>query len=185
MNQKIALTRDLLYRTLDTLWQERPDSSITVKDLCNKAGINRSTFYVYYDSMESFLKDAEEEKIHQLIDILEKYPYDRNYKRFILENTFSLFEEDEVLCSCILGPRSTGHGWEVLCSYAEKRYLPIWSSQSGFSKEECKYLITYICSGGYGFLKLWYQNRSEISSRDCKRLFKTFVNQSLQMVHQT
>ncbi len=33
---------------------------ITVKELCQKAGVNRSTFYLHYDTMDDLLKEAME-----------------------------------------------------------------------------------------------------------------------------
>lgn len=31
---------------------------ITVTDICNKAGVNRSTFYLHYDSIDDLLKET-------------------------------------------------------------------------------------------------------------------------------
>lgn len=48
MNQRIRLTKRLLHESLLDLLDKRAVDDISVKELCEHAGINRSTFYAHY-----------------------------------------------------------------------------------------------------------------------------------------
>ncbi|MBQ3999961.1 MAG: helix-turn-helix transcriptional regulator, partial [Oscillospiraceae bacterium] len=54
-NQRVRLTKRMLKDALISLMQDRPFDRITVKRLCEEAGINRTTFYLHYADTEQLL----------------------------------------------------------------------------------------------------------------------------------
>ena len=47
-DQRTQLTYSLLRQAFTDLLKQKPIQRITVKELCQKAGVNRSTFYAHY-----------------------------------------------------------------------------------------------------------------------------------------
>ena len=45
---RVIKTKNLIYNTLIELMKDKTFEEIKVSDICNKALINRSTFYSYY-----------------------------------------------------------------------------------------------------------------------------------------
>ncbi|MDR1204809.1 MAG: TetR/AcrR family transcriptional regulator [Peptococcaceae bacterium] len=63
-NQRIRLTKVLLKDSLrEILETSRDIRRVTVKELCARAGINRSTFYKYYGSPTDLLNEIENDWI--------------------------------------------------------------------------------------------------------------------------
>jgi AcrR family transcriptional regulator len=62
-NQRVRLTRQLLKDSLIGLMDRKPIGKITVKEICENAEINRSTFYLYYTDPYALLEDVEAELI--------------------------------------------------------------------------------------------------------------------------
>ena len=60
-DQRIRLTRTLLKNALVQLMQENHISKISVRALCETAGINRSTFYLHYTDPYDLLASVEKE----------------------------------------------------------------------------------------------------------------------------
>lgn len=60
MNQRVRLTRELLREAMLHRLEEGSTDKVTVVALCQEAGINRSTFYRYYDEPQDVVKDMEE-----------------------------------------------------------------------------------------------------------------------------
>ena len=62
---RIIKTKNLLYSTLIALLKDYTFEEIKVSDICNKALINRSTFYAHYSDkyelLSSFIQDIKEE----------------------------------------------------------------------------------------------------------------------------
>jgi AcrR family transcriptional regulator len=62
-NRRVKLTKTMLKDSLIELLQKQPINRITVKEICENADINRSTFYVYYTDQYGLLAEIEDEII--------------------------------------------------------------------------------------------------------------------------
>lgn len=62
-NARTRFTRHVLQDTVIKLLQTQPLQSISVKEVCQRAGINRSTFYGYYDNIQDLVADIENETL--------------------------------------------------------------------------------------------------------------------------
>lgn len=51
-------TASLMDEALLALLQKKEYEFITIKEVCQKAGVNRSTFYLHYESMDDLLKES-------------------------------------------------------------------------------------------------------------------------------
>ena len=69
IDQRVRLTQHLLKNALVQLMQEQHISKISIRAICEFAGINRSTFYVHYTDQYDLLKKVEQE----VLDNLNKY----------------------------------------------------------------------------------------------------------------
>lgn len=82
---RIIRTKKFLYEALIILLKEKPFEEIKVSDICEKALINRSTFYAHYSDkyelLDSFIKDIK----LSLKEELEKNTNITNTKEYYLE----------------------------------------------------------------------------------------------------
>ncbi len=77
-DQRVRLTRKLLKDALVQLMQTQHISEISVRALCELAGINRSTFYVHFADPFDLLHQIEREVMDNLKSHLEKQDYQGN-----------------------------------------------------------------------------------------------------------
>lgn len=56
-NQRVALTKRLIGEAFVTLLRKKSISQIAIRELCQTAGINRSTFYAHYGSQYDVLSE--------------------------------------------------------------------------------------------------------------------------------
>lgn len=68
-NRKVRYTKMVLQDSLIELMKEKPISKITIKALCEKADINRSTFYAHYTDQFDLLRTIEDETISWLKEV--------------------------------------------------------------------------------------------------------------------
>jgi len=76
-------TACLMNDALLSLLEKKEFEYITVKDICDKAGVNRSTFYLHYQNTSDLLEETIENSIKKLLD---KY---EDYKSFNLDKTYN------------------------------------------------------------------------------------------------
>ncbi|MFT4212279.1 MAG: TetR/AcrR family transcriptional regulator [Microbacterium sp.] len=70
MDPRAARTRQSLQDALLALARERPLDEITVGDLAEHAGVNRSSFYQHYSEKETLLADALEQALDEVSEQL-------------------------------------------------------------------------------------------------------------------
>jgi len=101
MNEKLdrrkKYTRRVLKESLVTLLAQKPISEITVKEVCEIADINRSTFYTHYSDHYDLLSKIEEEITEDMNKYLHSYSYElekesvqitQKILEYIIENKF-------------------------------------------------------------------------------------------------
>ena len=66
--QRRTLTKRLIREAMLTLLKTRAIQDITVRELCDMAGVNRTTFYNHYDGVYEVLGEIEENFLMQLAD---------------------------------------------------------------------------------------------------------------------
>ena len=64
-------TKKAIKETFISMLEERPLTNITVKDIVEKCGINRNSFYYHYQDIPALIEEIVKEEAEQ---ILEKYP---------------------------------------------------------------------------------------------------------------
>lgn len=63
---RVRYTRQIIQHVFIDLLKQKPINKITVKEICEKAEINRSTFYKHYEDVYHLMHKLEESALNQL-----------------------------------------------------------------------------------------------------------------------
>ena len=69
-NQRSRITKMLMKQAYMALLNEKKTDKISVKDICERSEINRSTFYLHYAEPNDLLIEIEDEAIELIKDYL-------------------------------------------------------------------------------------------------------------------
>ena len=72
LDHRVRVTRTLIRKAFTDLLAKKPIESISVKELCQAAGINRGTFYAHYRDLYDLRSHMEDELIADLQQALEE-----------------------------------------------------------------------------------------------------------------
>ncbi len=75
MDRRIKRTRTAVFNAVLDLMVEKDTSKITVLELCKRADINKSTFYLHYKSMDDCLQNCFQIIMNGIIDISKRINY--------------------------------------------------------------------------------------------------------------
>ena len=90
---RVQFTRNALKKALLTLMKEKNVDKITVKELCETAGINRGTFYLHYDSPSALQKDMEDQFLNEYMELFRSY-WDTKRDRNLMTLLFDRIREN-------------------------------------------------------------------------------------------
>ena len=92
-------TAQYMNEALLELLNKKEYEYISVKELCNKAGVNRSTFYLHYENMDDLLNETIENITNKLVSY-----YDINGKEFIEKISTCKIEELDLITPSYIIP---------------------------------------------------------------------------------
>ena len=75
IDRRVRKTKKQLRQALMDLMSEKPSKSISVRELAERADINRGTFYIHYKDVGDLLQRLEDEMAERLILVCKKYAY--------------------------------------------------------------------------------------------------------------
>lgn len=156
-NQRIALTKRLLKESLLQLMTETNVQNISVKELCEVSGINRSTFYNHYSCPADILTEIENTIIEDLGTIWEE-----KYER----GNWPLNKRIEALCMYIAQRRDlfklllrdsdTSSGFPAMlmkATHVRMTYEQVFSYAK--SEDNKRLMTTFLSNGAYFLIRQW------------------------------
>ena len=151
------------------LLDEKEFAYITVKEICQKAGVNRSTFYMYYEDTIALRHDIENDVMDQ-IPVLSDMPSEiTTDKQFvdILERFFSYIEENSRMFRIlILQSDNRAFNRRLIDAVLEKYRILSRAN----SERLAKYEYVFIVSGVIGLLGAWIEEDFPVSAKKFSEL---------------
>ena len=170
---KYFYTASLMDEALLALLQKKDYEFITVKEVCEKAGVNRSTFYLHYENMDDLLKESYEYVSRRFYDsfesekiTVEKVKFaDKRESMLItpeyLEPYLNFVRQNKKVMSLIMKNASLFGAEKTF----EKMYGDIFRpilDKFGVPKENQEYVFAYYMHGVLAIIETWLKN-------DCNR----------------
>lgn len=149
-------TKDLIKQTLLMLIHEKNVNSITVIELCKKAGLNRSTFYLHYQDIKSVILDMEAEFLTQV----ETYINDTSVIEEVNDAVFlvlSYIKENRSFAKALVNNNVDPSFSTKLFSIPKIKIL-LDSALTGYEEQEREYVYTFVISGAYALITNWVNN---------------------------
>ena len=105
-DHRIKVTKMLIRKAFLSLLEKKPIQSISVKELCEEAGLNRGTFYSHYSDIYKLKEDIEEDMLQgfrQALEPLEEMDEAQRTPVRITTEVFRCLKENSDLCTvCLL-----------------------------------------------------------------------------------
>ena len=169
-DRRVKYTKMILKKSITELLTEKPIEKITVKEICERADVNRGTFYSHYsdqfDLYNSIIGELIEGVFERLGDFLTSGRQD------LLKSVALVYEyikENSTLVGVLL-QSNTGYSLDTqLCEIIEKVYLKnIKNNVSDDSIVDAAY--SFMASGNIGLIKYWINTGMEKSVEEMASL---------------
>lgn len=162
-NRRSIMTKKMIEDSFYELLEKNPVEKISVKSLCDNADINRSTFYLHYQTIEDLVDEIEQTLINKQIELLGKVNKRTDTRPFIIQ-TLSMLEKRPKVYLHLL---ENGHFVQL---YTEKmeHYFENFVELSHNIKTT--YTFEYIVSGSFAISKKWLESGCKLSKKNLAEL---------------
>ena len=169
--EKQERTKKKLRDAFMTLYKKNPIEKITVRQVSELAGVTRSTFYAYYDSVYAVLEAIEDELQEGLGTYFEQYsggileraalkPYDSSVK------WFEYCHEHRENLLILLGP-SGDPSFEYKLRKRLKVDINRMMDEDGMLNDNLrKYVVEYVVGATLSLMYFWLENDDSLSAEE-------------------
>ena len=129
-DHRARVTQILIEKAFTQLLRAKPIHRISVKELCEAAGINRGTFYAHYADLYDLLAKMEARLMADLQRALEPLLAEDAQEPTLLALTSVIFrclKENEDICAITLGPHGDREFTARLLDMARERCLAVYA----------------------------------------------------------
>jgi len=172
-NQRVRLSKKLLKESLLYLLQKNNIHTISVREICDGAEINRTTFYKYYGSQYDLLKDMENDVLAEIDRYLSGDEKPSNYIEQIT-SILCYINKNIDLCRLMLSNNVDPDFPEKIIRLPRVRELVAMSMQKS-SEAEMEYVFRFLIDGSFGFLKMWINKQSREDPEEIAALLNQLI----------
>ena len=157
-------------KALLSLLEKKPFEYITISEICEKAGVNRSTFYLHYENTADLLKEA---TAYMLNDFLSYFDVDTKnittqYKNCDLQELnfinekylhpyLSFIKENQQLFTAVLSQPTAFDSNMIFQKLFDNIFVPILN-KFRYPKDEQRYVIMFYLNGITAIITEWLQD---------------------------
>ncbi len=174
-NQRIRLSRQMLRDSLTMLLQTKSIHTISVREICEGAEINRTTFYKYYGDQYDLLRDMEDHVLTQIEGYLgsdDTLAGDDSQK---LSRTLAFIDENLDLCRILCNNNVDPEFPKKLFSLPPIRHLLEQQLTDTGADNKSGYVFDFIVNGGFSIIRSWMNKEDRESPEE----FASFVSDTI------
>lgn len=140
---RVKYTKMVLKKALLELMQHKPVNKITVKEICERAELNRATFYAHYSDCFDLLESIEEELFGQFERSMQSYIHSFDIAGLV-GGLYRIVQENEAVCRVLLFGRRSTELIHRMIAYAHDLSISAWrKTLKNASADELEML--YLC----------------------------------------
>jgi AcrR family transcriptional regulator len=182
-NQRVRLSKQLLRQSLIEQLSERSIHKISVREICDRAEVNRSTFYKYYGSQYDLFQEMEDEILDHVNDHLSAVPSAMTGDLSQITKLVAFIGENAPLCKLLINHNIDPNFPDALVNIPSLRNWIDSHFPAAYTKAEMEYVYGLVVNGGYTIIKMWINKEDRespeviagILSRTIAKLFPESV----------
>lgn len=156
-DKRIEKTVQLIENAFFDLYNICPLEKISITKICDKANINRSTFYYHYVDYPAFLAHMEESIIKDYMNINNQYQYDTDTHK-ILDDTISYLCDNRDKARFLFRNGHNSEGVNRIKQLLQEKSMPIWLRESNMTAAEFELVFTYFINGAFALLEYYFKH---------------------------
>lgn len=168
-DQRVRLTKALIRNAFLQLLTQKPVQNVTVKELCEAAGVNRGTFYLHYRDVYDLMRSLEDELLADLDALLSSTPVivgstSQDAAAGFISSLYDFFERNRELCAILLGDNGDKKFVADIIEHGRKKSVSEYQTAfPGLTKQKAEIFYQFIAWGFIGLIQWALQVQGGVS----------------------
>lgn len=178
-NRRVKYTKMVLNESFLKFLSEKPLSRITVKEICEDADVNRSTYYVHFTDPYDQLKKMEADIMVNMaiyVDSITVNDLDNEKKQFeIIKSILEYIKSKQHIFQILLS-KDGGYDLQrdILSFFAERLFKG--NSYGQMEETVLHYKYIYASTGAFGMIYHWVIDDNEVNINELAKMITDFTS---------
>ncbi len=178
-DRRVTYTKMVLKKSLLELINEKPVSKITVKEICERADINRATFYSHFNDVYDMLGQIENELYETIRHTLDK-GWRANSLTELLTVICTDLKLNEDVCKAILSENGDKDFLNRALFVAQDKCISDWKMAAPKADTETlEKTYTFFSNGSAAIILSWVRNGMEESPKEIASFIEQITDKGL------
>ena len=161
LDRRAKRTRQAIKESFVALTRTRRIEDVTVKEIMERADVNRATFYAHFSNIDDLERAIEADAAQHLIETVDRMRTSPSCTDDELTLVFGCLLGDRDVCRWLVGPQSLGCGKEILAEHSRQRCVPLWTARGKLTHAQAECLFDFTFGGAFGVLARWYEQDAD------------------------
>ncbi len=181
IDRRVKYTKMVLKESLIELLKNKHISKISIKEICEKADINRATFYAHYKDQYDLRLQIENEMIEEINNYLNSYSFSspENISLEMLVKIFEYIKENAEVCIVLLGDTGDINFQKKVMMLVQEQCISAWTSIKEIKQEDAEFIYTFYAIGSVGIIQKWLAEDIEKPATEMAALILKLANSGL------
>ncbi|MBQ6863011.1 MAG: TetR/AcrR family transcriptional regulator [Clostridia bacterium] len=175
-NRRTAMTKKLLQNSLIDILEKKPIHEITIKEICQNADVNRSTFYRHYNTPRELFDEIYNAVYNDILAIVSKIEGPALSSPDVLAGILSYCEKNRRLVLVLLsknGELNIGQSFSDLVTQA------VLHTPHNYPSELHMYIVQFMAAGMANFIWTWLNTEDRLSAHTVARGMMMLINHGM------
>ena len=182
LDRRIRKTRRVIRQCLTELLKTKRIQDITVREISEKADINRGTFYLHYRDIFDLMEQIENELLEELEDVLNHFKASDllSNPALVFTRVFQLVKENSDMVSILIGQNGDINFVNRLKDIVREKCLKDWMEvfRSG-NAAAFDAFFSFIVSGCIGLVQYWLQTGLKETPEQMAKLTEHIITKGI------
>lgn len=161
-DKRVKYTKQAIHGAVLELLKTKSIDSMSVKEICELADVNRGTFYLHYGQPRDVLSEIEDQFINENKTFFNNY-WNKHHDLNSLSDIFSYFLNNQNNSNVLLGTNGNSFLNRII-EMERERVVEEWNKEyPAYSKEKLNYLYDYVIQGSMKLVLNWINDNKGIS----------------------
>lgn len=187
-DHRVRVTKMLIRKAFTELLNQKPIQCISIKELCERAGINRGTFYAHYTDIYDLLHQIEDEMLVDFQAAIAPLLADADQENGLAGICYGIFQclkDNSDLCIVTLGDYGDKAFVQKLLNIGRdiclKSYLQYFKT---VTPKQIEYYYAFVSDGCLGLLRRWLEDGMTMPTEEVARLAEGIMLHGLGFLEQ-
>ena len=176
-SQRVTETKERIKNAFFDLYGEKKIDRISIKEITDRAQLNRGTFYVYYKDIYDLLEKTEDELIAELVgklrSLIPKILREEDLDPFLPPLEF--YQRYSKFLKILLGVNGDPNFIHKIKAILKKTLRELLLKEQIPEVENMEYIMEFISSAQIGIISHWLVNDMELSTYELGEMIKKIL----------